>query len=168
MAVTQAADFLDIDEISVSNVDAAITDTADQTNKGGSAYDASGVERVTDLPLAAFSVLFRPMIYEAENFQMLVAGVEGTALIGLFWLARRSLLDVARRLRRQPYLLFCVVYALIFIYAFSNFSNFGILTRERVQVLPFVLAFLALRPPVVDLPTTHEATSTARSEGART
>ena len=51
---------------------------------------------------------------------------------------------IGGRLREQAYLIFCVVYAALFIYAFSYIGNFGILARQRVQVLPFVLVFLAL------------------------
>ncbi len=147
VTVTQAADFLDVGDVSVSNVDAAISDTADRTSQGGSEFDAEGVGHLLDLPVAVVSVLFRPFLFEAGNPQMLVAGVEGTVLLVIAARSWRSLRHVPGRLRREPYLLMCLVYALIFIYAFSNFSNFGILVRERVQVLPFVLAFLALRPP---------------------
>jgi hypothetical protein len=43
----------------------------------------------------------------------------------------------------------CLAYSAIFVYGFSYFANFGILTRERVQVLPFVLVFLALPHPAL-------------------
>jgi hypothetical protein len=33
---------------------------------------------------------------------------------------------------------------MLFIYGFSSFANFGILTRQRVQVLPFVVVLLCL------------------------
>jgi hypothetical protein len=145
--VFQAASFLHIDDLSVDGVDSAINDTADRTDTGGSSYDATGVDSVGDLPVAAFSVLFRPTILEASNPQMMMAALEGALLMVLVAVGWRSLLQVPGRLRREPYLILCLVYALVFIFAFSSFSNFGILTRQRVQVLPFVLVFLALRRP---------------------
>ena len=87
------------------------------------------------------------MVFEATNPQMLLAAVEGTLLLLLVALSWRSLVKLPGRLRRQPYLILCIVYTIVFVYAFSNFGNFGILTRQRVQVLPFVLVFLALRAP---------------------
>ena len=47
-------------------------------------------------------------------------------------------------MRRSPYLAFCVSYVLLFVVAFSSFGNFGILTRQRVQVFPFFLVLLAV------------------------
>ncbi len=48
----------------------------------------------------------------------------------------------------------CLIYTLVFVYAFSTFANFGILTRERVMVLPFVLVLFALPKPVGAQPST--------------
>ncbi|WP_432478362.1 hypothetical protein [Nocardioides sp. GXQ0305] len=151
--VWQAASFLNIDGLSVSSLDSAIDDTAQRTDTGGSSFESTGVDGLADLPLAAFSVLFRPTIVEASNPQMLLAAAESALLMLLVVLAWRSLVQVPGRLRREPYLIMCLVYVLLFIFAFSNFSNFGMLTRQRVQVLPFVLVFLALRRP----PPTYEA-----------
>ena len=47
-------------------------------------------------------------------------------------------------MRRQPYVAYCLGITLTFIFAFSAFSNFGILARERCQVLPFFLALLCI------------------------
>jgi hypothetical protein len=39
---------------------------------------------------------------------------------------------------------FVAVYSLLFVFGFSTISNFGILARERTQVLPFFLVLLAI------------------------
>ena len=80
VAVHQAADFLGVDKVTVSNVDSAIEDTAHQTGAGGSEYDASGVGRLTDFPMATVSVLYRPLPFEADNAQMMLAAAEGLVL----------------------------------------------------------------------------------------
>jgi hypothetical protein len=146
-AVHQAASFLGVSDVSVSSVDGAIDDTADQTSEGDSSFTPEQVNGPADLPVAAVSVLFRPFVFEAGNAQMLIAAAEGSLLMLLFVVSYPRWKAVPGRLRRQPYLLFCGIYTLMFIYAFSNFSNFGILTRERVQVMPFVLVLLALPRP---------------------
>ncbi|MPZ93385.1 MAG: hypothetical protein GEU96_00455 [Propionibacteriales bacterium] len=144
VVVTQAAQFLNIQEISPTSVDAAIDATAERTNEADSTFDAVAVNSPIDLPAATVSVLFRPFLFEAHNIPALVAAVEGTLLLVLVALALPRLRDASKQLLRQPYLVMSMTYILLFVYAFSNFSNFGILTRERVQVLPFVLVFLAL------------------------
>lgn len=144
VSVSQAARFLNVEEVSVNSVDAAIEDTGESTDIGGSTYDAEGVNSPADFPAAAVAVLFRPFIFEADNAQMLLAALEGSLLMALAALSLPRARTLGPRLRRQPYLLVCIVYSALFIYAFSNFSNFGLLTRERVQVLPFALVFIAL------------------------
>ena len=62
-------------------------------------------------------------------------------------------------LRRNPYLVFAVVYALAFILAFSGFANFGILARQRVLMVPFFLVLLARRLRSISV------SSTPRSPG---
>jgi hypothetical protein len=96
------------------------------------------------MPWATVSVLFRPFVFEAHNAQAMLAALEGTTLLALLARRVRDLGPHLRNIRNEPYLILCIVYVLLFVYAFSSFSNFGILTRQRVQVLPFVLVFLAL------------------------
>ena len=50
----------------------------------------------------------------------------------------------ALRLRSEAYVTFSLAYLAMFGYAFSAIANFGILTRERVQVLPFLFVPLCL------------------------
>ncbi|QNN52165.1 hypothetical protein [Nocardioides mesophilus] len=144
LIVARAATFLNVESVTVSNVDAAIRDTQHRTGEGGSEFTPTVVNSPADLPVATVSVLFRPFVFEADNAQSLIVATEGAVLMLLTLRAVPTLRGLPRRLRRQPYLLMCLVYTLLFVYAFSNFSNFGILTRQRVQVLPFVLVFLAL------------------------
>ena len=152
VVVHEAADFLGVEEVTVSNVDSAIDDTTEQTATGDSSFRPEKVDSPADFPMAALSVLFRPFLFEARNAQMLVAATESTLLFALFVMAAPRMRGLQSRLRRQPYLLMCIFYSVLFVYAFSNFSNFGILTRERVQVLPFVLVFLALPRPTTIRP----------------
>lgn len=143
-----AATFLEVD-LSVDGFTSAIGETTELTDEGGSTFTPATVHSPLDMPLAAFTILFRPLLVEATNAQMLLAAGEGSLLLLLVALSAKSWRHLPQRLRRQPYLIFCLAYMLVFVYAFSNFGNFGILTRQRVQVLPFLLVFLALRPPRV-------------------
>lgn len=147
-----AASFLDVD-LSLEGFDSAISDTTELTDEGGSTFTPVHVDSPVQMPFALFTILFRPLVFEATNPQMMLAAVEGSLLMLLVGLSWRVFPGIVKRLRRQPYLIFSVVYVVVFCYAFSNFGNFGILTRQRVQVLPFFLVFLALRPPRLHLRT---------------
>ncbi len=56
----------------------------------------------------------------------------------------RRLVGAFHVLRSEAYVTFALAYILMFGYAFSAIANFGILTRERVQVLPFLFVPLSL------------------------
>jgi len=147
VVMQQAASFLKVDNLDVTNVNKVISDTQERTDEGGSTFKAEPVTSPLDLPRAAATVLIRPFPWEAHNLQAMASAAEGLFLLYLFWHNRA-------RVRRLPihlkssYPSFCVLYTLMFVFAFSTFGNFGIIARERVQVLPFVLALvcLPLRP----------------------
>ncbi len=121
--------------------------TTAQTDQGGSQFTATRVRTPLDLPQATLNVLFRPFPQEAHNAQSLVSSAEGLFLLGLAATSWRRLKSLPRQLVRSPYLAFCTVYLTLFVAVFSSFANFGILTRQRVQVFPFFLALLCI--PVV-------------------
>lgn len=146
--VNRTAEFLGIGDLSTSNVDAAIAETGESTAQGGSEFEAQQVNSPLMMPWATLSVLFRPFPFEVDSAQALLAAAEGSLLMLLTVMSLRRLRWIAGRLRDYPYLIVCIVYTLLFVYAFSSFANFGILTRQRVQVLPFVLVFLALPRPL--------------------
>ena len=89
------------------------------------------------------NVMFRPFPWQATNAQALVAAAEATVLLGLFVLGWRRILNGARTILESPYVIVCACYTVLFVYGFSSFANFGILVRQRVQVLPFFLVLLA-------------------------
>ncbi len=117
--------------------------TEAQTSQDGSEFEAVAARSPADLPLATFSVLFRPLPYEARNIQALLASLEGALLFFLFVRHWRRLANLLPR-RTAPYFAFVATYSLLFVIAFSNFGNFGILARQRVQLYPFILVLLAV------------------------
>jgi hypothetical protein len=146
VVLQRAATFFEVDEVNASSVDQVLNSTQERTDEGGSSFQAERAHGPFAIPQAAVQVLVRPFPWEAHNAQALATSLEGVLLVVLAWRARHSLLGLPRQLRRS-YVLFCTVFALAFIYAFSTFGNFGILARERVQVLPMVLALLCLAAP---------------------
>ena len=125
----------------------ALVQVQDRTSKGGSDFEPSVVDNPVRFPMAAVTVMFRPFLFEAHNTDARIAALESTVLMALFLLRWRWVWAALRSWRRQPYVVFCLAYAALFVIAFSSFSNFGLLARERVQLLPILLVFLAIPPP---------------------
>ena len=115
-----------------------------KTSDGGSQFTPVRVRTPLDVPLAFFTVFFRPMPFEVSSAQELVTAGEGVFLLGLFFVSRNRLRSIPRMLRTTPYVAFCIGYVFAFVFAFSSFANFGILARQRVQALPFLLVAIAL------------------------
>jgi hypothetical protein len=116
--------------------------TSLRTSTGGSEFVPSIAYAPAALPFAVLTVLFRPFPFEATNPQQLFAALEGTFLLLLCLARLPSIWRGLKSVRQQPYVAMAIVYGLIFIVAFSSFSNFGLLARERSQLLPFILVFL--------------------------
>ncbi len=131
------------DDVSAEDFDGIKADLERATGQGGSAVSGGVVSGPQDLPAGFLKVLYRPLPNEATNTQMLIASFEGTALLLLtLWTSPRWL-PTLKSVRREPYLMFCAVYTLGFVIAWSWILNLGILARQRSLVIPFVLVIFA-------------------------
>ncbi len=138
--------FLGVQSLNSESVDAQLSKAEGRTSKVevGSTFTAVRVHTPIDLPLATVTVLFRPFPWEAHNGPSLGTAAEGAFLIYLCWRGRRRFLSIPRCMRNYPYVAYAVGYMFVFVFAFSAFSNFGILARQRAQVMPAFLLFLCL------------------------
>lgn len=134
------------DPLSAVGVETIMERTERQTQIGGSSFDAGPVTNPVDAPAAVVTVLFRPFPWETDNFQSFVASLEGFLLLGLLWRWRRSFRSLLPQMRRYPYLAFAAAFALAFAAAFGAIGNFGILARQRTQMLPFLFVLMSLSP----------------------
>lgn len=132
--------------LNTESLTAAISSTAQTTAKGGSEFNPATLLSPTQAPLAIITVLYRPLLIDAHNAQALLAALEGTFLFGLSLKRIRWIWSAVRSFRRQPYVAFAAAYMAMFIVAFSSFANFGLLSRERVQLLPLFFVFLSIPP----------------------
>lgn len=115
-----------------------------RSSQGGSEFTTVSASNPIGYPIALATVLFRPLPFEARNIQVLLASMEGMLLLGLTFLSLGRAVQLVRNLRRWPYATLSLAYVMLFGYAFASIANFGILTRQRVQVLPFLLVLLCL------------------------
>jgi hypothetical protein len=133
-------------EAGVTNILARVEE---QTGQGGSRFAPSVLQSPTRAPVAAVTVLFRPLLVDAHNVNALVAAAEGSFLLVLAGSRFRWFVRALGSVRRQPYVAFAFAYVTLFVIAFSAVANFGLLARERVQVLPLFLVLLTIPPPDV-------------------
>lgn len=127
--------------------DALVTEVQRRTTQGGSAVDTGDSDTIPGRFVGAFTVLFRPTLFEARSLTTAISAVETTFLLGLFAVSWRRVLASWRWFRRRPYLLFGVLYTIGFSFAFSTIGNLGILARQRAQVLPFLLLLVVVPKP---------------------
>jgi hypothetical protein len=145
---SQFRTFFGVDKSINSGAITQVIKKAQHGSSGGTSdFGAKQVQSPADVPMAVVSVMFRPLPFDAHNATALLAAVEGTILLGMFVWSWRRYKPFVRWARKRPYLVLAAVYWAIFIYAFSSIGNFGLLTRQRPQVLPFALILLAVPLP---------------------
>lgn len=144
MATTQVSKVLGDGTEGAAGITGVLARTQAQTAEGGSKFNAVAVTNPTQLPAAAVTVLFRPFPWESRNLNGVIASAEGVLLASLMIVGRRRLLSWVKFLGRRPYLVFCLAYAMTFIVAFSYIGNFGILARQRTQMMPLAVTLLGM------------------------
>jgi hypothetical protein len=130
-----------------SQLSDSLSSTIDRTHIGNSEFNPVPIHSPADFPYAAMTVLFRPFPWEAGSWQEQATSLESIIYAGVLVFTVSRLF---KRLRRdQPYALYALATTTVFIVLFSNFANFGILARQRTQVLPFLFVLMCLppRPP---------------------
>jgi hypothetical protein len=95
-------------------------------------------------PRDIYSVIFDPLPWNAHGNTQRVAAFENTVIIILFLTSFRRLRRLPRACFVRPYVLQCVLYSLAFPYAFAALNNLGLIDRERVLLLPFLIVPLAM------------------------
>jgi hypothetical protein len=109
---------------------------------GGSAFGDESSTQTARLVQAPF-LMFRPFPWETNNGTAAIASAEGLIVLFLVVRRRASLIKLAINARSTPLVIFAISFFLIFSVVFSiAVSNFGLLARQRVMVLPLVLILL--------------------------
>ena len=141
--VSRTQQLLDTTDTSSSSIGSSLDRVNTQTAQGGSEFSAANPSSPLGYPVAAVTILVRPFPFEAHGSEQLMTTAEGMFLAVLCVASWRRVWGVRKRLRDQPYYATAIVFALMFFYAFGTVANFGILARERVQLMPFVFVLLA-------------------------
>jgi hypothetical protein len=152
-----------------ADTDQVLDQTERNTRDGGSQFENRRVRSPADLLQAMVSVPFRPFPHEAQNVQAQLASFEGLLLLALMLLSLPRLVQLPRLALRKPYVAFATVFTVGFVFAFSTFANFGLLARQRSQLMPLLVVLFVVRlrtsrhePTIVQLedhpPGTHLTT----------
>jgi hypothetical protein len=94
-------------------------------------------------PKDIYTVLFDPT-FNAHGSAQRLAAFENIVIIILILTSLRRLRRLPRASFVRPYVLMCVLYTIAFPYAFAALNNLGLIDRERVLLLPFLLVLLAV------------------------
>jgi hypothetical protein len=141
--ITSAQSYVGLESLEVESIVGYIEEQQEHSEQGGSAFQQVDISTPQGLLLAIPTVLFRPWPWEAPNTGAMVTAMEGMALLSLIVYRWRSVRAALGALFRNSYILYTVVYAALFVFFFSAIGNFGIIARQRVQLLPFILMWIA-------------------------
>lgn len=143
MVANNAAQYFGVEDASLDSATEVASQANRRTTQGGSEFNAPNPQSLGGFPLAALTVLYRPFVFEAHNLQGLLTALETAFFLGLTIVCLPRLVRNARQFRRSGFLLASLVYVALFTYFFGAIGNFGIIARQRVQVLPFLFFILA-------------------------
>jgi hypothetical protein len=132
------------ESIAEEGTESALTGALQQSSTGESQFEPTAVSSPLEVPIGVFTVLLRPLPFEATSAAELVSSLEGVLLLSVLFVSWRRVLSFPRLALRRPFLAFSASYVVLFTVAFSFIANFGILSRQRVLVLPAVLVLAAL------------------------
>ena len=140
---------LEVESISIETVvDILVVQTENEFDPGGdgSNFAVTPITSPTWIPMAFVTTLIRPFPGELVTSQGLVQSAEGMLLAGLLILNLKSGLLGIAAIRREPYMVFTLVFAVAMILVLSTTANFGLLARLRVILLPALFTMVAYRP----------------------
>lgn len=129
---------------STAGIESVLEETGRRTATGGSRFDPVAVGSPQGLALATVTVLFRPFPQEADNFPTMLAAIEGIFLLVVVIVRLPWALSALRHVRDHPYVAAAFVYCGASVIALSSIANFGILTRQRVLLLPMLIVLLSV------------------------
>jgi hypothetical protein len=95
-------------------------------------------------PLDFYYVVLDPLMFNAHGSGQRVASVENFVILGLVLTSLRRIRFALRAAFMRTYVLASILYCLVWIYAFAALGNLGLIERERVLMLPFLLVLLCI------------------------
>ena len=139
-----AQSFFHLESLTAQTAQEQLDEVTRRSGENGSTFTPYSPNNPVGFALSGVTVLFRPFPGEVRNAQGMLSGFESLAFLVLCVLALRRLVRLPLEVLRRPYVAFVLVYTFAFVYAFSSIVNFGILSRQRAQLLPLVFVMLCI------------------------
>ncbi|NJN84050.1 MAG: hypothetical protein HC802_18455, partial [Caldilineaceae bacterium] len=133
--------YIQADELSITEIQDFVAGQQESTFQGGSRYQP--IDFFTPMgPIAGtVTVLFRPFPWEANSTAILLTSLETLLWVIIYWSRRRVFWQNVKQIRSNPMLSYAALYTMVMIFALVSLSNFGLLARQRVMLLPFFWIF---------------------------
>jgi hypothetical protein len=144
--ISQAGSFLQLKGENLGSTFAEADTVTKNSQIGGSAFNAgtSLPVRIAESPF----LMFRPFPWELRNAMALAASVESLGWLLLCWTRRQEIWSALRHWR-DPYVGFLLMYSAVFSVIFAGaVSNFGILLRQRIMMMPIALMLICAKQKV--------------------
>jgi hypothetical protein len=134
-----------VNEASVINQDMTSNKTYGTNRYSLGEIDYSPIGMVAAAPMSILAGFYRPYIWEALSFSLLLNGIESIVLLYFTFrfFASRKIGQRIKRIRKHEFLIFAFFFAVILAY-FAGFTSilFGVLVRFKAPVLPFLVIIL--------------------------
>ena len=113
--VSQGAEFLGIEDLSLSSIEAELDEQTERSSQGGSQFDSGDNSlNPVNLPRGAVTVLLRPFPWETESPLQLLSSLESAILAGIIVARLASLRAALSLARSSPFLLYCWVLLILY------------------------------------------------------
>jgi hypothetical protein len=122
----------------------ASRETQFNTGESGSNFTPPNALSPGGLPLAVVTTNFRPFPWESGGLLPKLTSLEGVFLALLILARWRQIWRGIRRWRDNAMVLFAAAAFLAFSVILSSLANFGLLARQRTQVLPFMFMLICM------------------------
>ncbi|MEX2458549.1 MAG: hypothetical protein WD770_06145 [Actinomycetota bacterium] len=106
---------------------------------GGSNFSPPNPFSPAGFPAALITAAFRPFPFEAGGLLPVLQSMEGVLLLLLFLAKRREVWRALASWRQNAMIVMAVAAFLIISIELASLANFGLLARQRTQVLPFLV-----------------------------
>jgi hypothetical protein len=117
----------------------------------GVEFDGSITSLLTMAPAAIIATFYRPFIWESRKVSTLLSSLESMMIMffTLSILFKVGPLQSFRYARKDPVILYCVLFSLLFgLFVGATTPNFGSLVRYKIPCMPFyVIALFLIQDP---------------------
>lgn len=143
---SQVGRVLGVESVSVEGLLQVLTTQAENeytSGEGGSNFSVTSVTDPMWLPLGLVTVLFRPFPWEANSALVVIQSFEPFLLALLVAFKSKSILNNLLMAPKNPFLVYVIVFLILNVVPLSTLGNFGLLSRQRALVFPFVFVLVS-------------------------